>query len=72
MAMTTKPTKQDLPIVTLLTVIQHKNEWQCVAVRMQGDEVLEREVIGGGPSHQHAWGCFQIAALNHFYRNAWT
>lgn len=57
------------PVVALYTVIRFAGEYAVVEVRMQGDEVLSREVLDRGASAQEVWAVFYDAAARKFLKN---
>lgn len=61
----------ELPEVAFLTVCKHKGEWACIKLIMQGDRIVDREVLGGGATHQHAWNAFKVNAQDLFFTHAW-
>jgi hypothetical protein len=63
------PKTEDLPVVHFLTVVKAGGQWSCVKLSMQGDKVLDRDIIGGGSTHLHAWAAFRAEAARTFYRD---
>lgn len=61
-------TERELPVVTLLTLHRYAGEYAVIEVRMQGDEVLSREVLEQSRRFETVWESFKEESALRFGR----
>ncbi len=59
-------TERELPVVAFLSVVRHGGEYAVIEIRMQGDEILSREVLEQDHQFSAVWEAFREAAALRF------
>ncbi len=56
----------ELPVVSLFTIVRYQGEFALVEVRMQGDEILSRDVLDTSPMSAEVLVVFEQVIYDRF------
>lgn len=57
---------RELPVVAFLSIVRHAGEYALVELRMQGDELVSRDIIEQSHQFGAVWDAFKEAAATRY------